>query len=247
VATILRPMLLHHFHDALFSANLGAWKTYHRIAANFWWPKMRGEVFGYVRRCDSCQCAKPAQVTRVGLHAASPVSQPMDRLFIDFVGPLVRTKKGNVAIPVVVDSFSKFVSLNPVRRTTSTAVLDYLQRGYFPVYGAPKSIVTDNTRVFCGKEFRDMCFMWGIDHLTTTPYYPQSSLAERVNRKLKSALKIYHHESQNLWDDNLPWLGLAFNTAVHESTCSTPDFFFGGGGARDEEPIECSLRFISEC
>ena len=101
-------------------------------------------------------CVNARSPRRMRGHAASPVSQPMDRLFIDFVGPLVRTKRGNVAILVLVDSFSKFVSLHPVRRMTSTAVLDYLERGYFPVYGTPKSIVTDNAGVFCGKEFRDV-------------------------------------------------------------------------------------------
>jgi len=32
---ILRNMLLKYYHDAVFSALLGTWKTYHRIAANF--------------------------------------------------------------------------------------------------------------------------------------------------------------------------------------------------------------------
>ena len=58
-------------------------------------------------------------------------------------------------------------------------------------------------------------FKLGFEHLTTTPYYPQASLAERVNRNLKAALKIFHHESQNTCDENLPSVGLAFNTAVH--------------------------------
>ena len=170
VLAILRPMLLKYFHDAVISGHLGAWKTYHRIANNFWWPQMRGEVFGYVRRCELCQRAKPAQNTRVGLHAAHPVSRPMDRLFIDFVGPLVRTKRGHVAILVVVDSFLKYVSFHPVRRMTASVVLEYLERSYFPTLGTPKSMVTDNARVFRRKKFRDMCFQWGIEHLSTTPY-----------------------------------------------------------------------------
>jgi hypothetical protein len=68
----------------------------------------------------------------------------------------------------------------------------------------------------------------GITHITTTPHYSQASIAERVNRNLKSALKIFHHESQTTWDEDLPWLSLAFNTAVHESTKSTPDKLFLG-------------------
>ena len=73
-----------------------------------------------------------------------------------------------------------------------------------------------------------MCYRWGVAHITTTPYYPQASLAERVNRNHKSALKIFHHASQSEWDAYLPWLGLAFNTAVHESTkCTTDKLFLG--------------------
>jgi len=67
----------------------------------------------------------------------------------------------------------------------------------------------------------------GVTHLTTTPYYPQSSLVERVNRNLKASLKNFHHQSQATLDEDLPWLSVAFNTAVHESTKSTPDMFPG--------------------
>jgi hypothetical protein len=96
------------------------------------------------------------------------------------------------------------------------------------MYGTPNSVVTDNARVFCGKQFKDVCFRWGIEHITTTPYYPQASLVERVNRNLKSALKIFHHESQTEWDADLPWISMAFNTAIHESTKCTPRRLFLG-------------------
>ena len=96
------------------------------------------------------------------------------------------------------------------------------------MYGTPKYLVSDNARVFCCRQFRDLCFRWGIQHLTTSPYYPQASLAERVNRNLKAALKIFHHSSQSRWDEDLPWLSTAFNTAKHESTQATPDCLFLG-------------------
>jgi len=228
VPASMKSMLLQYYHDSALAGHLGAMKTFQKIATNFWWPRMRAEIFEYVRRCDLCQMAKPAQDARVGMHVSNPCSRPMERLFVDFVGPLTRSKRGNSAILVVVDSFSKFVSFFPVRRMTSQIVVDCLEKSYFPAYGTPMSIVTDNARVFCGKHFREVCFRWGITHITTTPYYPQASLAERVNRNLKSALKIFHHESQSEWDSDLPWLSLAFNTAVHESTKCTPDRLFLG-------------------
>jgi len=83
-----------------------------------------------------------------------------------------------------------------------------LREVFFSAYGTPTCVVTDNAKVFCCKQFRDLCLRWGITHVTTTPYYPQASLSERVNRNLKSALKIFHHASQSAWDEDLPWLSL---------------------------------------
>jgi hypothetical protein len=124
VPVSLRPMLLTYFHDAVLSGHLGARKTFLKIATNFWWPKLRAEILSYVRMCYLCQRVKPAQDTRVGLHLASPSSQPMERLFIDFVGPLTRTKRGNLAILVIVDAFSKFVVFCPVWKISSQIVSD---------------------------------------------------------------------------------------------------------------------------
>jgi len=152
----------------------------------------------------------------------------MDRLFIDFMGPLIRTKRGNVAILVIVDGFPKFVTFHPVRRISASVVVEYLDRTYFPANGTPMSKVTDNAITFRCMQIKDLCFRWGINHYTTTPYYPQASLAERVNRNLKDALKIFHPASQVSWDEDLSLLSLAFNTAAHESHKGTPDKFFLG-------------------
>ena len=228
VPSSLRSMVIRYFHDGILGGHLGARKTLGKICSNLWWPCMRQEVFEYVRKCELCQRAKPAQNTRVGLHSAEPPRYPLERLFIDFVGPLVRSKRGNIAILVAVDGFSKFATFFPVRSISSKVVLDCLERRFFPMYGTPKYVVSDNARVFCCRQFRDLCFRWGIQHLTTSPYYPQASLAERVNRNLKAALKIFHHSSQSRWDEDLPWLSTAFNTAKHESTQATPDCLFLG-------------------
>jgi hypothetical protein len=228
VPSVLRAMLLKYFHDSVLSGHLGAFKTLRRVMANFWWPRMRTEVFQYVRKCDACQRAKPAQHTAVGLHSSSPVSSPLERIFVDFVGPLPRTRRGNSAILVVLDGFSKFVWFYAVRKMSSAVVTECLERYYVPAFGTPAQIVSDNATVFRSKVFKDMCFRWGTEHFTTTPYYPQASLAERVNRNLKAALKIYHSASQDKWDVDLPWIATALNTAVHESTQFTPDMLFLG-------------------
>ena len=153
VPAILRPILLKYFHDSPVSGHLGSFKTWNKIGRKFYWPKMKEVIFRYVRQCDLCQRAKPAQNTKAGLHQATPASYPLERVFIDFMGPLVRTKKGSQAILVVVDSFSKFVAFYPVRQITSAIVCEILESRYFTAYGVPKSIVSDNAKVFKSKAF----------------------------------------------------------------------------------------------
>jgi hypothetical protein len=59
------------------------------------------------------------------------------RIVHRFVGPLVRTKRGNIAILVNLDGFSKFVSFCPVRMISAQAVSDCLVRAVFPADGTP--------------------------------------------------------------------------------------------------------------
>ena len=246
VPSILKPMLLKYFHDSALAGHLGAFKTYRKIANNFWWPKMRTEIFQYVRKCDLCQRAKPAQNTQLGLHTAQPPSQPMEKVFMDFVGPLTRTERGHLAILVMLDGFSKFVMFYPVRKISSQVVVECLERSYFPICGIPHTIVTDNASVFRCKQVKQLCFKWAVNHVTTTPYYPKASLVERANSNLKSALKIFHHQSQSKWDKDLPLLSVAFNTAVHESSMCTPDLLFLGRELRCPLLSRWDLSSINE-
>jgi hypothetical protein len=123
----LRAILLQYFHDSVLSAHLGVLNTFQEIARTYFWPRTRAEIFDYVRLCVLCQRVKPAQNSRLGLHSALPVSEPMERLFIDLMGPLTRSK---LAIFVVVDAFSKFVSFFTVRKISSQVVCNCLERTF---------------------------------------------------------------------------------------------------------------------
>jgi hypothetical protein len=194
---------------------------------------MRKEVCAFVKGCPDCQRAKPAQNSRIGPHSSQVVTRPMERIFVDFVGPVVRSRKGNFALFVVLDGFSKLVSLYPVRKISSDVVKNCLVEKFFPAYGVPQTIVSDNATAFKCRTFYNLCFSWGIRHITTSPYYPQASQVERFNRNLKAALNIYHNSQHTRWDEHLPSLTIAFNSAWHESTAATPASLFLGRELND--------------
>jgi hypothetical protein len=83
-------------------------KTLQRISKVFYWPGLRADVIKYVRTCQACQRAKPAQNTRVGFHNSKVVTKPLERIFFIFVGSLVYCGIGNVAVLVVLDGFFEF-------------------------------------------------------------------------------------------------------------------------------------------
>ena len=47
-------------------------------------------------------------------------------------------------------------------------------------------------------------------------------------RNLKAALKIFHNQSQRMWDSKLHYLAFAFNSACHEITKMSPSKLFLG-------------------
>jgi transposase InsO family protein len=232
VLASVRPMIFAYFHDSPLGGQLGVFKTLSKISEYFMWKGMDKEVHDKVHQCHTCSLSKPAQNTRFGLLSSEAAQRPMRKLLIDFVGKFPRSKAGNTAILVCVDAFSKFVWMIPVREGTTRATIKALKERIFSIFSLPEILVSDNAQCFASREFWHFCFEIGVKHVTTTPYYPQPSHAERFNRNLRAALIAYHHDAHDTWDQQLPWLQLAFNTAEHESTKSTPFaviFPFGSG------------------
>jgi hypothetical protein len=78
----------------------------------------------------------------------------MEKLFIDFVGILPRSKSGNAYALVCVDAFTNFIWIFPVREASTTTViraLDFI----FASFGIPEKLVSDATQ-FTSRNFRRM-------------------------------------------------------------------------------------------
>jgi len=216
------PIVFAYFYDSPLGGHLGVSKTINKIRSQFIWKGMDREIRSQVRASQTCALSKPAQSSRLGLLVSKVVQRPMQKIFIDYVGKLPRSKAGNSAILVCVDAFSKFVWLIPVRQATTKVTIKALQERIFSSFSVPEILVSDNAQCFTSKEFWQFCFELGVKHVTMSPYYPQPSHAERFNRNLRAALIAYHSGAHAMWDQNLTWLQLVFNTAEHESTKATP-------------------------
>ncbi len=70
--------------------------------------------------------------------------------------------------------------------------------------------------------FRELCQKWSIKPKLTTSYHPQTNMTERVNRTLKCMISAYVDNNHRKWDQYLPELRFAVNSAVQETIGMTP-------------------------
>ena len=60
-------------------------------------------------------------------------------------------------------------------------------------------------------------------HRRTTAYHPQTNgLTERLNKTIADMISMYVDVEHKTWDEVLPYVTFAYNTAVQETTGVTP-------------------------
>jgi hypothetical protein len=74
----LRVDIMSEVHNTITEAAHGGYaKTYNRIAAIYYWPRMSRDIKKYVSTCDICQKTKPRRHAPVGMLQPIPIpSQP---------------------------------------------------------------------------------------------------------------------------------------------------------------------------
>lgn len=224
----MRVMIMKYFHDISIHSHWGIKKTTARLTKQFTWEGVFNDVKNYVRSCNLCQLSKPAQNLQIGLMNSTPPQRCFERLHIDIFGPMVRSVSGFSSALVCIDTFSKFCWVIPLRQTNSKTIINALKDKIFSQHGLPETIVSDNASIFKSELFRSFLFGLGVKHITTSVARPNSNQSERLNRNLKMILKIYSSQTQNKWDEHIPFLCIGINSAIHDSTGVTPAYAFLG-------------------
>ncbi|GFX88615.1 transposon Ty3-I Gag-Pol polyprotein [Trichonephila clavipes] len=109
-------------------------------------------------------------------------------------------------------------------------------------HGAPRVIITDRGAVFRSRLVSSLVDLCNIDHRFTTAYHPQTNgLTERFNKTLADMLSMYVDVEQKNWDEILPFVTFAYNTAKQETTGFTPFYLLHGREA--ETTLDTMLPF----
>lgn len=209
-------------HDDV--GHFGYDKTLSRLKELFWFPKMRRFVKKYVASCLQCAHHKAPSGPKEGfLHPIPKIEMPFHTLHADHLGPFIRSKKGNVYLLVIVDAFTKFVNMRPVRDTkTSTAIRIFKE--YFSLFGTPSRLITDRGSCFTSAKFKEFIEKLHIKHILNAVATPRANgQVERFNRTISDALSTKcHGETENSWDEYIGDIQLGINSTVNKTTGNTP-------------------------
>lgn len=88
---------------------------------------------------------------------------------------------------------------------------------------SPRVIISDRGRQIFSDAVEELLRLCSSQFRHSTPYHPQTNgLVERTNRTLTNMLAMYVSSDHKDWDDVLPFITYAYNTAKHETTDYSP-------------------------
>ena len=208
--TLCRKAVLQLAHEIPLAGHLGRKKISQRILQRFYWPSLFKDVTAFCRTCERCQKMGHQRRIPVPLVPIPVIDEPFQRVVMDIVGPLPRSRMGNRYILVLCDYATRYPEAVPLRCIDAEHVAEELMRVFSRV-GIPKEIITDQGSNFMSQLLREVYCLLHVQPICTSPYHPQTDgLVERFNQTLKTMLRKAAAEEGKDWDKLLSYLLFAY-------------------------------------
>ena len=215
-------------HAGEVGGHFGIKKTMDQVQRKYYWPTWKSDTTRFVRQCSQCNTYHRGKLKRQGELRPVLAGSPYERWYIDLTGPHPKSDRGNIWILTCMDSFTKWAEAFPIRNKEAETIAKVLVEQLFVRFGPPASLLSDQGKEVDGRIMREVCRMFGIEKLRTTPYKPSTNQVERFHRSLNSVLAKTVAEHQRNWDVRLPYAVSAYRATRHDATGYSPNFLVLG-------------------
>ena len=205
-----------------------------------WWPGMACDLRNRIRKCGRCK--KFEATPPIAPLKPLACSGPGELLHVDFTSieetvplhqePVIRN------VMVMQDHFSKYVVAYVVKDQTARTATEMLRNGYFGLFGAPAYLVSDQGKAFTGHLISNLCELYGVQKLRTSPYHAQTNgQVERMNQTIIRMIGKLEEDKKARWSEHLPQMLSAYNGTRSAVTGYSPYFLLFGRKSR--MPVDC--------
>lgn len=205
--------------------HLGFIKTCDRIKKHYWFPQMSRFVKKYVSACLNCTYMKSKKGIKPGL--LNPIKKgtiPFETIHVDHLGPFVKSRKKNTHLFILVDGFTKFVFLEPVKATSVKYVIKALNN-FIEIFGVPTRVISDRGSAFTSESMKLYCQELGIKHVLNAVASPRANgQCERYNQVILDSLKCVtiNDKDELNWDTHVKQIQFSLNTHPNATTGESP-------------------------
>ena len=232
---------LGHYNE--ICGHMGAFKTYANANRFYYWPGMFDWICALTADCLTCHNNKPKPKHRneVPLEEWQNETVPFRTIHIDHKGPIHPTSASNVHCLLIVDAFSRFLMVYPVRNTTTLATITAVEKWVLS-FGIPQSITHGRGLAFINTEFINWTKELGITLRPRTAYSPWTNgKIETQNQHIARYWRNFLNDTGNNWSSLAPKFAFAHNTSVNYTTGKTPyKIVFG---TKQQKTISLKLGF----
>ena len=194
------------------------------------WKGMRGHVRKFVRQCACCQKMSVIKLD-ASTQAYSLSSYKVgDMINVDTVSMGEEDEDGMKHVLVIIDTFSRWVKLFPVRtldaKTAAACIVQYCTD-----FGTPLAIRTDGGGQLVNALLNEIYQSGDIQMIINTPHsHEENGIVERANKEVLRHVRAYcfDGEMRANWSKAIPSVQRIMNTTRNRITGVTPaEIMFG--------------------
>ena len=216
-------------HDIPSAAHQGIARTKAKLKEKCFWVRLSRDVESYALSCSACSQNKKHKCYGKVPLTKYQASAPMERVHIDFIGPLPKTERGNEHCLMTVEQLTKRVECIPLPSQKAEVTARGAVDEFFSRFGYPFQLFSDQGRNFESKLFEALCKVLEIHKARTSAYRPSANgQVERFNRTLMDAERCFLGKAQNKWDQHVQQIAGAIRSSVNRSTGFTPNMLMLG-------------------
>ena len=212
--------------------HLGVERTMFRLKRlNDTWPSMRTDIMLFIKQCPCCQ--KMSRI-KIPIHTASFTTASyglMKKLSMDCIGRLKETEDGYTHILAIIDNFSRYVGLYPIKGASALHVAEALLT-HIGTFGCPEIIQMDNGTEFINETISEVIKLLGTSQAAILAHSKEeNAIVERCNKETMRHINamIFEVNKRDSWKIHIPLAQRIINSEVHSRLGVSPnDLVFGG-------------------